>query len=248
MLRRSLIALLVSIAMAYSAPAIAADAKVAVAANFTDPAKEIAAKFHAATGDTVTLSFGSSGQFVTEIINGAPYDVLLSADIDHAKKAETAGFTVPGSRFTYATGHLVLWSANPALVDSQGKVLTSGKFNHIAIADAKLAPYGLAAQQFLMSVNLWNALQPKLVTGKSIGQTYTFVQTGNAELGFVALSQVIGGKDKGSSWKVPDESHAPITQQAVLLKKGADNKAAKEFLEFLRQAPAAAVIAKYGYN
>ena len=159
-----------------NASARAEDAKVAVAANFTAPAQEIADKFNTETGDTVTLSFGASGQFLTEISNGAPYDVFLSADIDHAKKAEKAGLTVPGSRFTYATGHLVLWSESPRLVDDKGKVLSSGHFTHVAIADAKLAPYGLAAEQYLKSSGLWASISPKLVTGKSIAQTYEFVK------------------------------------------------------------------------
>ena len=230
-----------------NASARAEDAKVAVAANFTAPAQEIAAKFKTETGDTVTLSFGASGQFLTEISNGAPYDVFLSADIDHAKKAEKAGLTVPGSRFTYATGHLVLWSESPRLVDDKGKVLSSGHFTHVAIADAKLAPYGLAAEQYLKISGLWASISPKLVTGKSIAQTYEFVKSGNAELGFVALSQV-AGKSEGSEWIIPDSTHAPITQQAVLLKAGAHNPAAKEFLDFLKKPEAQAIIAKFGYN
>ena len=227
--------------------AYADDAKVAVAANFTAPAKEIAVRFRAATGDTVTPVFGASGQFATQIASGAPFDVFLSADIDHAKKVEDAGLSVAGSRFTYATGHLVLWSADPKLVDGQGKVLTSGSFTHVAIADPALAPYGLAAEQYLKGQGLWAAIAPKLVTGKSIAQAYEFVKSGNAELGFVALSQVVGAPG-GSEWEVPDADHAPITQQAVLLKHGAADKAATEFLEFLKGSEAQASIKKYGYN
>ena len=225
----------------------AGEVRVAVAANFTAPAQEIAARFAAATGDKVDLSFGSSGEFVAQIAHGAPYDALLSADVDHVRKAAQAGFAVPGSDFTYAVGHLVLWSATPGLVDPGGRVLVRGGFAHVAIADPALAPYGLAAEQYLESAGLWGRLGAKLVRGKSIAQAYEFVKTGNAELGFVALSQVIGKPD-GSEWRVPDGSHAPIIQQAVLLKQGAGNPAARAFLDFLRSPAAKAIIARYGYD
>ena len=238
----SMVALFATVGLAHGA-----ETSVAVAANFTAPAQEIAARFQAETGDTVKLSFASSGQILTEISNGAPYDIFLSADIDHAQKAEQAGLTVPGSRFTYATGHLVLWSENPSLVDVQGKILKQGNFSHISIADPKLAPYGLAAVQFLRGQGLWTAISPKVVTGKSIAQAYEFVKSGNADLGFVALSQVIG-KREGSEWLVPDALHAPIIQQAVLLKPGAGNPAATEFFEFLKKPEAQAIILEYGYN
>lgn len=238
---------LVILAAAAAGLARAEDAKIAVAANFTAPAKEIAAAFHTATGDTATLSFGASGQFAAAIRNGAPYDVLLSADSSHVAAVAKAGQTVTGTRFTYATGHLVLWSKNPRLIADSSKILTSGDFQHIAIADPALAPYGLAAEQYLQQAGLWTRLQPRIVTGKSIGQALQFVQSGNAELGFVALSQVIKLKD-GSEWKVPDADHAPIIQQAVLLKHGADNQAARKFLQFLKSPRAAAVIRAYGYD
>ena len=239
------VAIFITMARAEDAPA--GVASVAVAANFTAPAKLIAADFKAATGDTVLLSFGSSGQFVTQIVNGAPYDVLLSADIDHVRQAQKAGVTVPGSAFPYATGHLVLWSENPALVDDQGRILARGNFAHVAIADPRLAPYGLAAEQFLKNQGLWAAVAPKLVTGTSIAQTYNFIKTGNASLGFVARSQVIGKKE-GSEWEIPDTTLAPIVQQAVLLKHGADNDTARKFLAFLKSPQALAVILKFGYN
>ena len=238
----SMVALFATVGLAH-----AAETSVAVAANFTAPAQEIAARFQAETGDTVKLSFASSGQILTEISNGAPYDIFLSADIDHAQKAEQAGLTVPGSRFTYATGHLVLWSENPSLVDVQGKILKQGNFSHISIADPKLAPYGLAAVQFLRGQGLWTAISPKVVTGKSIAQAYEFVKSGNADLGFVALSQVIR-KREGSEWLVPDKLHAPITQQAVLLNSGAGNPAATAFFDFLKKPEAQAIILEYGYN
>ena len=245
MFKNALLSLMALFAMVRFADA--ASVSVAVAANFTEPAKDIAARFEAETGNSVKLSFGSSGQFFSEISNGAPYEVFLSADIDHAQKADQAGLTVPGSRFTYAVGHLVLWSENPSLVDDEVKVLAGGNFTHIAIADPKLAPYGLAAQQFLKGQHLWTVLSPKLVTGKSIAQAYEFVKSGNADLGFVALSQVIR-KREGSEWLVPDSEHAPITQQAVLLKPGADDSAAKAFFEFLKKPEAQAIILEYGYD
>ena len=247
MFGRALLCFIMIFSVTLAVPVRADDAKIAVAANFTAPAKEIAALFKASTGDTVTLSFGASGQFVTEISNGAPYNVFLSADVDHAKKAEQAGLTVPNSRFTYATGHLVLWSENPNLVDEQGKILARGTFTHVAIADPGAAPYGLAAVQYLKNKGLWAAISPKIVQGKSIAQVYQFIKSGNADLGFVALSQVIG-KHEGSEWKVPDADHAPITQQAVLIKQGAGNRVAKEFMDYLKRPEAQAIIAKYGYN
>lgn len=235
------------IVLALCAVARAQDAKIAVAANFTGPAKQIAVQFHAATGESVTLSFGSSGQFVAAIVNGAPYDVLLSADVDHARKIETSGLAVPGTRFTYAIGHLVLWSGNPALAVDQGKSLSLGVVQHIAIADPKLAPYGLATEQYLRSSGFWTLVSSKLVIGKSIAQAFEFVKSGNAEVGFVALSQVIHDKS-GAQWLVPDSSHAPITQQAVLLKHGAKNKAAADFLAYLKGSTAAKIMSSFGYN
>jgi molybdate transport system substrate-binding protein len=244
--KKESLALILGLVM-MAAQARAENASVAVAANFTQPAKEIAAAFAAKTGDSVSLSFGASGQFLAQIENGAPYDVFLSADADNAIKAEQGGLAVRGMRFTYATGHLVLWSANPGLVDPQGRVLGRGIFAHVAIADPALAPYGLAAEQYLKSAGLWRTIFPKLVMGKSIAQTYGFVKSGNADLGFVALSEVIGKAD-GSEWLVPDASHAPITQQAVILNNGANNRAAREFIQFLKGPEAQKVILKYGYN
>lgn len=229
------------------ASALAAETKVAVAANFTEPAKEIAAKFEAKTGDKVVLSFGSSGQFYTQIANGAPYEVFLSADSERPTKAEADGLAVAGTRFTYATGRLVLWSKTPGLVDAKGAVLTKGGFEKLSIADPKAAPYGLAAVETLTKLKLYDTLKPKIVTGSSITQAFQYVQTGAAEVGFVALSQVINEKG-GSRWIVPANDHTPIDQQAVLLKTGAANATAKAFLAYLKSKDAKAIIKRYGYE
>ena len=227
--------------------AFAGETKVAVAANFTDAAKEIAARFKAQTGHEASLSFGSSGQFYTQIANGAPYEVFLSADVERPRKAEAEGLSVPGSRFTYATGRLVLYSKTPGLVDGKGAVLSSGKFEKLSIADPKAAPYGQAAVETLTRLKLYDALKPKIVQGSSITQAFQYVQTGAAELGFVALSQVIN-EQGGSRWVVPASNHTPIEQQAVLLKTGANSEAAKAFVAFLKSGEAKAIIRRYGYE
>jgi len=246
--RRPLLAAMIAAVMSLSTGvAWAAEAKVAVAANFTEPAKAIAARFEAATGHQVVLSFGSSGQFYTQIANGAPYDAFLSADSERPTKAEADGLAVPGTRFTYATGRLVLFSKTPGLVDPKGAVLAKGGFDKLAIADPKAAPYGQAAVEALTRLKLYDALKPKIVTGASITQAYQYVQTGAAELGFVALSQVID-EAGGSRWLVPAADHSAIDQQAVLLKTGADNAAAKAFLRFLKGKEARAIIKRYGYE
>jgi molybdate transport system substrate-binding protein len=235
------------LALAFAAPAFAADTQVAVAANFTAPAKEIAAAFAAKTGDHAILSFGSSGQFYTQITHGAPYEVFLSADADRPKKAEQDGVGVPGTRFSYAIGRLVLWSETPGLVDDKGQVLATGGFNKLSIADPTAAPYGLAAIQTLNKLGLYSTLEPKIVKGTSITQAYDFVRTGAAELGFVALSQVIDDPS-GSRWLVPASDHAPIDQQAILLFTGAKNPAAAAFMSFLKGPEARAIIKRYGYE
>jgi len=234
------------VAAMLAAPALAGQVNVAVAANFTAPATDIAAAFEKATGDKAVLSFGSSGQFFAQISNGAPFQVFLSADAERPAKAEQMGLTVAGTRFTYAVGKLVLWSRNPGLVDPAGAVLAKGSFAKLAIADPTAAPYGLAAVQTLKTLGLYDRLQPKIVQGASITQALQFVDTGAAELGFVALSQVVEQK-AGSRWLVPEADHAPIVQQAVLLKVGADNPAARAFLAFLKGPQARAIIETYGY-
>ncbi len=236
-----------ALALAVVGGARAADLQVAVAANFTEPAKKIAEAFEAAGGQHVALSFGSSGQFFAQLSHGAPYEVFLSADADRPAAAEKAGLAAPGSRFTYAVGRLALYSASPGLVDPRGQVLRSGRFDKLAIADPLLAPYGAAAVQTMMRLGVYDAIGPKLVRGTSVAQTFQFVRTGAAELGFVALSQV-KGTSGGSVWIVPEADHAPIEQQAVLLRTGAGDPAAAAFVRFLKGPQARRIIRSYGYG
>lgn len=245
MLRRFLLGALAGTLLA--GHAAAAEVKVAVAANFAEPARAIAATFKTRTGHEATLVFGASGQLYAQIANGAPYEVFLSADRERPEKAEAEGLAVAGSRFTYATGRLVLYSTTPGLVDGRGEVLRRGRFEKIAIADPKLAPYGTAAVEVMRRFGVEARLKPRLVQGASITQTYQFVSTGAAELGFVALSQLAGVKG-GSRWIVPAELHTPIDQQATLLKAGAGDPAAAAFLRFLKGPEARAVIRRYGYD
>lgn len=237
-------------ALALSAAAQAEVVQIAVAANFTAPARALAEIFARTTGHEAKLSFGATGAFYTQIKNGAPFDILLAADDERPIRLEKEGDTVPGSRFTYAVGQLVLWSAKPGFVDDQGAVLKGGNFNKIAIANPKLAPYGAAAVETMDKLGLAAALTPKLVTGESIGQTYNFIATGNAELGFVALAQVLdGGKLKsGSMWVVPAKYHAPIIQDAVILKRAAANPAAKAWMALMRSPNTQDFIRSYGYE
>ena len=236
-------------ALALSAAAQAEVVQIAVAANFTAPARALAEIFARTTGHEAKLSFGATGAFYTQIKNGAPFDILLAADDERPIRLEKEGDTVPGSRFTYAIGQLVLWSAKPGFVDGEGAVLKGGNFNKIAIANPKLAPYGAAAVETMDKLGLAAALTPKLVTGESIGQTYNFIATGNAELGFVALAQVLeGGKLKsGSMWVVPAQYHAPIIQDAVILNRAASNPAAKAWMELLKTPQSKELIRSYGY-
>ena len=244
---RRLIALTAGLLAA--AAAHAGTVQVAVAANFTAPARALAEVFARSTGHQAQLSFGATGAFYTQIKHGAPFDVFLAADDERPARLEKEGDAVPGSRFTYATGQLVLWSAKPGLVDEQGAVLKAGQFAKLAIANPRLAPYGAAAVETMDRLGLAAALQPKLVTGESIGQAYNFIATGNAELGFVALSQVLeGGRLKsGSMWVVPARYHAPIVQDAVLLKRAAGNPAAQAWMALLRAPQSKALIRSHGY-
>ena len=232
-----------------SIQALAAEVSVAVAANFTAPMQKIAQAFEAETGHKAVLSFGSTGTLYAQIRNGAPFQILLSADDETPIKLEKEGFGVAGSRFTYAVGKLVLWSKQPGLVDDKGEVLRSGTFQRIALANPKLAPYGAAAMETMTKLGLVQALQPRFVQGENIAQTYQFVFTENAQLGFVALSQVyLDGKiTQGSAWMVPDNLHAPIQQDAILLTKGINNPAATALLQFLRSERAKALIRAHGY-
>lgn len=247
-MRRLLSVVLVS--LAWLAQAQAAEVSVAVAANFTAPMQKIAQAFEQDTGHKAVLSFGATGAFYAQIRNGAPFQVLLAADDETPAKIEREGMGVAGSRFTYATGKLVLWSRQPALVDDKGAILRSGRFERIAVANPKLAPYGVAAIETMTRMGVLAEVQPKIVQGDNIAQTYQFIATGNAQLGFVALSQVIsdGRISQGSAWIVPGNLHAPIRQDAVLLTTGKDNPAAAALLSFLKGEKARAVIRSYGYE
>lgn len=230
--------------------ASADEVQVAVAANFTAPMKVIAADFEKDSSYKVALSFGATGKFYAQIKNGAPFDILLAADDETPAKIEKEAFGVTGSRFTYAIGKLVLWSAKPDFVDDKGEVLKKGGFEHIALGNPKLAPYGVAAVETMTKLGLMSALEPKFVQGENIAQTFQFVSTGNAELGFVALSQVYeNGKLKsGSGWIVPANMHNAIRQDAILLSKGKGNPAAEALLKYLKSDKAKAVIKAYGYD
>ncbi len=233
-----------------AANAGAGEVQVAVAANFTAPAKRIADAFHTDTGHTAVLSFGATGKFYAQITNGAPYEVLLAADDRTPAKLEQEGETVSGSRFTYAIGKLALWSVNPGYVDSRGDVLRQGNFQHLSIANPKLAPYGAAAVHSLNSMGLLGSVESKLVQGENVAQAYQFIVTGNAELGFVALSQILhdGKVTQGSAWLVPPGLYDPIRQEAVILKKGKDNAAARAWMDYLKGDRAKAVIQAFGYD
>jgi molybdate transport system substrate-binding protein len=228
-------------------PARAGEVTVAVAANFTEPARAIAAAFEKKTGHKVTMSFGPSGAFYAQIRQGAPFEVLLSADAERPTRLEAEGFGVKGSRLVYAYGALVLWSAKPGLIDTKGQVLKTGTFEHIAIADPASAPYGTAAIEVMTRLGVHDTLAPRIVKGGSIAQAYTFVDTGAAELGFVALSQV-RSRPGGSRWLVPKSLYTAIDQQAILLLPGANDPAARAYLDFLRTPQARAIITAYGYE
>lgn len=223
---------------------------VAVAANFTAPMQQIAGEFATETGHKAVLSFGASGKLFAQIVNGAPFEVMLSADDTTLSVLEEQGHSIPGSRFTYAVGKLALWSTNPDLVDNGGNVLKSDNFKHLAIANPKTAPYGAAAIETLRKLDLLEKVQGRFVQGENIAQTQQFVSTGNAELGFVALSQVFkdGNISSGSAWIVPDEFHDPIYQEAAILTKGRENPAAVALLAYLKNDKAQAVIRSFGYD
>ena len=229
-----------------SAPAFAAEVSVAVAANFTKPAEEIGAAFTAKTGDDVVLSFGATGALYTQITQAAPFEVFLSADDKRTKTAIKDGFGVDGTDFAYAVGKVVLYSPTVDMTDGAA-VLKANAFQHISIADPKAAPYGAAGMAVLDKLGLTDAVTPKIVTGESITQALQFVDSGNAEVGFVALSQVIG-KPATQVWLPPQDDYPVIAQNAVLLKVGADNQAAKDFLDYLKSDEAVAVIKAAGYE
>ena len=245
--RRLLLGLVVATVAAGSiTPAFAGTVTAAVAANFTKVAEQLGADFKAATGNDVHLSFGATGALYTQITQGAPFDLFLSADDKRTATAIKDGFGVEGTDFTYAVGKVVLYSPSVDLTDGAA-VLTAGAFQHIAIADPKAAPYGAAAMAVLDTLGLTAAVTPKIVTGENITQTLQFVDTGNSELGFVAASQVVG-KPATAVWTPPQDDYPPIRQNAVLLKVGADNDAAKAFLDYLKSDAAIKVISAAGYS
>jgi molybdate transport system substrate-binding protein len=224
--------------------------QVAVAANFAAPMRRIAEEFEKNTAHKVVLSYGATGKFYAQITNGAPFDVFLSADDETPAKLEKEGFVVTGSRFTYATGRLVLWSAKPTLVDDKAAVLLRNDFKHLAIAAPRLAPYGAAAMEALTKIGMLPLVQAKLVTGESIGQTFSMISSGNADLGFVAMSQVFedGKLNNGSAWVVPANLHGPLRQDAVLLPRAKGNPAALQLLTFLKSGQARAIMNSFGYE
>lgn len=245
----SLLALHFSILLA--APAQADEVQVAVAANFTAPMQQIAAQFEKDTGHRAMLAFGATGKFYVQIVNGAPFEVLLSADDETPTRLENEGRAVSGSRFTYATGRLALWSPQPDKVDGKGEVLTRPGIRHLALANPKTAPYGTAAVEVMQKLGVLAALQGKFVQGENIAQTYQFVASGNADIGFVALSQI--WKDGrltngGSAWIVPAGMHETLRQDAVLLNRGRDKAAAAALLGYLKGDKARAIIKSYGYD
>lgn len=231
-------------------PALAAQATVAVAANFAEPIKAIAEVLQKSTGHTVQITLGSTGKLYAQIRNGAPFDVLLAADARTPQRLEAEGQAVAGSRFTYATGQLVLWSAKAGRVDDQGAVLKAANLGKVAYAAPKVAPYGAAAVEVMDKLGLSAALAPRLVQGESIGQAFSFVFTGNADVGFVALSQVLqGGRLRsGSMWLVPQNLYSPIRQDAVLLRRGAQNEAALALIKLLQSPDIKDLIRSYGYD
>lgn len=245
MLRRILIALALVATTAH-----ADEVSVAVAANFSAPMRMLAAEFEKESGHKALLSFGATGKFYAQIRNGAPFEVLLAADDETPAKLEKEGLGVAGSRFTYAIGRLALWSAKPGFVDDKGEVLKKGEFRHLSLANPKLAPYGAAAVEALTALGAFDAVSPRFVQAENIAQAHQFVVTGNAELGFVALSQITrdGKLAAGSAWIVPSNLHAPIRQDAVVLDKGRGKPAAEALMKFLRGDKARAAIRAYGYD
>lgn len=238
------------LALLAAATAQADEVSVAVAANFTGPMQVIAVLFERDTGHKANLAFGATGKFYAQITNGAPFEILLAADDETPVRLVKEGHAVAGSAYTYAIGKLVLWSADPKLVDARGEILKKGGFRHLALANPKTAPYGAAALQTMGKLGVTETLKPLFVQGENISQTQQFVVTGAAELGFVAYSQVIknGQIGSGSGWIVPGTFYDAINQDAVLLARGKDKPAATALLKFLKSDKAQAVIKSFGYE
>lgn len=233
-----------------AAPAFAADLHLAVAANFTGPMEQLKPLFEKASGHKLIISYGTVGKFYAQIKNGAPFELLISADDETPIRLEKDGLALPETRFTYAIGKLMLWSAKPGLVDARGEVLKKSDFKRLSIANPKLAVYGAAAVEAMKKLGVYEQLQPKFVLGENISQTYQFVATANAELGFVALSQIYknGNYTTGSHWQVPTNLYPQIRQDAILLTKGRDNPAGKALLDFLKKPETKKIIRSYGYD
>lgn len=236
-------------ALIFSGTALTDEVQVAVAANFAGPIKAIAALLEKTTGHQLKITLGASGKLYAQIKNGAPFDVLLAANTEVPATLEKDGLTQTGSRFTYAVGKLVLWSTDATLVDAKGDVLRKNTFRKLAYASPKVAPYGAAAVQVMENLGLQATLAPKLVQGESIGQTYSFVVTGNAELGFVALSQVLAGGQlqSGSIWHIPQKLYQPIQQDAVILRRGLNKPGAQALMTLLKSQTAKDLILDHGY-
>lgn len=244
-----LIALLLTSLLAAAMQVQADEVTVAVAANFTAPMQKIALEFEKDTGHKMISSYGATGKFYAQIRNGAPFEVLLAADDETPAKLVKENAAVSGSPFTYAIGKLVLWSAKPAVVDGAGEVLKNAGFDHLAIANPKVAPYGAAAVETMKALGLYDNLQPKIVTGESIAQAHQFISSGNALLGFIALSQVLkDGKIEGSAWVIPSKLYTPIRQDAVILDKGKGKPAAEALMKYLKTDKTKAIITSFGYE
>ncbi len=237
-------------ALLLSAAAQAAEVRVAVAANFAQPMKDIAAEFEKDSGHKLSLTQGATGKFYAQISNGAPFELFLSADDETPARLQKEGRAVAGSGFTYAIGRLALWSPDAKLVDQGGSVLKTDGFRFLSIANAKVAPYGRAAVQVMQKLGVLSKIEPRVVQGESISQTFQFVSSGNAQLGFVALSQVWenGKLRSGSAWVVPEEMHEQLRQDAVLLNPGKDSTAARALLDYLKTDKAKKIIERYGYR
>jgi molybdate transport system substrate-binding protein len=234
-------------ALVVSAQCSAAEIRVATASNFRNAMSALVQEFEQVSGHQVVPVYGATGKLFAQIINGAPFDAFFAADSRRPERLEQDGLALPGSRFTYARGQLVLWSSRAGYVDDHGRVLELGNFRHLAIANPELAPYGAAARDVLVALGLWQALSHKLVQGENISQAFLFVHSGNAELGFVAWSQLVSGAQpvEGSYWQVPENLHRPVEQQAVAL---IDNEAARAFMSFIRSEEAARIIRDHGYS
>lgn len=248
---RRLVAGSLLLSLLVTSAAAAEEALIAVAANFSEVMERLETDFERETGHGLTVTVGSTGKLYAQIHHGAPFDVLLAADQRRPELLESEGLAVAGSRFTYAMGRLTLWSPDPGRVGADGEAtLRAGEFRSVSLANPDLAPYGKAAKRALENLGLWEALKKKIVLGENIGQAHALVASGNADLGFVALSYVLSPRNEqpGSRWDVPSDLYTPIRQDAVLLSRAADNPAARALVEFLRSAEVRKVIESYGYG